>query len=115
MESDHAQAVSLMRQEEIREKELRKRVELEIREVLATLASKRQQVEVAEHAVSFANDVLAHARRLYEAGVTNSIEVIDAQTLLEIAKDEQVTALFDYTNARIDLTEAMGTTAELRF
>jgi hypothetical protein len=41
--------------------------------------------------------------------------VIDAQTLLEIAKDEQVTALFDYTNARIDLTEAMGTTAELRF
>jgi outer membrane protein TolC len=115
MEADRAQAVSLMRQEEIREQELRKRVELEIRKVLATLASTRQQVEVAEQAVSLANDVLAHSKRLYEAGLTNSIEVIDAQTELEIAKDDHVAALFDYTNARIDLAEAMGITTQLRF
>ena len=81
----------------------------------ATLASTRQQVAVAEQAVSFAGDVLAHARRLYEAGLTNSIEVIDAQTELAIAKDEQVAALFDYTNARIELAEAMGTTTKLTF
>ncbi len=115
MESDRAQAFYLMQKEEIEEDELRKRVELEIRKTSATLASARQQVAVAEQAVSFANDVLAHARRLYEAGLTNSIEVIDAQTQLEIAKDEQVTALFDYTNARIELAEAIGTTTKLKF
>jgi outer membrane protein len=115
MEADRAQALSLVRQEEIREKELRKGVELEIRKVLATLASTRQQVEVAEQAVSFASDVLAHATRLYEAGATNSIDVVDAQTQVEIAKDQDVAALFDYTNARIDLAEAMGTTTQLKF
>ena len=104
-----------MQKEQIEGDELRKRVELEIRKTSATLASARQQVAVAEQAVSFANDVLAHARRLYEAGLTNSIEVIDAQTQLEIAKDEHVTALFDYTNARIELAEAIGTTTKLTF
>ena len=115
MESDRAQAFYLMQKEQIEGDELRKRVELEIRKTSATLASARQQVSVAEQAVSFANDVLAHARRLYDAGLTNSIEVIDAQTQLEIAKDEQVTALFDYTNARIELAEAIGTTTKLKF
>jgi outer membrane protein TolC len=115
MESDRAQAFSLMRKEETEEEELRRRVELEIRKASSTLASTRQQASVAEQAVSFANDVLAHARRLYEAGLTNSIAVIDAQTQLEIANDEHVAALFDYTNARIDLAEAMGTTTKLTF
>ena len=115
MEADRAQTLSLMRQEEIREKELRRRVEMEIRKILDALASKRQQVAVTDEAVSFAGDVLARAGRRYEAGVTNSIEMTDAQTQLEIAEDEQVAALFDYTNARIDLAEAMGTITKLSF
>lgn len=115
MEADRAQTLSLMRQEEIREKELRRRVELEIRKILDALASKRRQVAVADEAVSFAGDVLARAGRRYEAGVTNSIEMTDAQTQLEVAEDEQVAALFDYTNARIDLAEAMGTIMKLSF
>jgi len=115
MESDLAQTRSLMRQEEIKEKELRRRVEMEIRKILDALASKRQQVAVAEEAVSFAGDVLARAGRRYQAGVTNSIEMTDAQTQLEIAEDEQVAALYDYTNARIDLAEAMGTITKLDF
>ena len=115
MDADRAEASSLMRQEEIRETELRKNVELDIRKVLATLASARQKVEVAEQSVSFAEDVLAHANRLYKVGLTTSIEVIDAQTQLETAKTEKVDALFDYTNARIDLAEAMGTATSLSF
>jgi len=115
MGSDLAQTRSLMRQEEIKEKELRRRVEMEIRKILDALASKRQQVAVAEEAVSFAGDVLARAGRRYQAGVTNSIEMTDAQTQLEIAEDEQVAALYDYTNARIDLAEAMGTITKLDF
>jgi outer membrane protein TolC len=115
MESDRAAASSLMRQEEIRESELRKRVQLEIRKDLATLASARQRLEVAQQSVSFADNVLAHANRLYKAGLTNSTEVIDAQTQLEIARSERVDALFDCANARIDLAEAMGTATSLNF
>lgn len=115
MESDRAAALSVMRHAELQEEIIRKRVELEIRKSSVTLVSARQEVMVAEQAVSFANEVLAHARRLYDAGLTNSSEVLDAQTQLEQTEDERVAALFDYTNARIGLANAMGTITELEF
>ena len=42
-------------------------------------------------------------------------EVIDAQTQLEIARDDRVAALFNYANARIDLAQATGTITRLGF
>ena len=41
--------------------------------------------------------------------MTNSIEVTDAQTRLDRARDNQVIALYDYNLARIDLATATGT------
>ena len=51
---------------------------------------------------------LAQARRRYEAGVTSSLEVVDAQTRTERARDNRVMALYQYNQARIDLATAMG-------
>jgi outer membrane protein len=112
-ESDRLQAASLMRQEQIRQKELRSQVELEVRMALAALNSAEQGVHVAEESISLAGEELARARRRYEAGVTNSLEIIDAQTQLEVARDDRVAALFNYANARIDLAQAMGTITKL--
>jgi outer membrane protein TolC len=44
--------------------------------------------------------------------VTNSLEVTDAQTRLERARDNQTAALFNYNLARIDLAQAMGKVRE---
>ena len=115
LESDRLQTVSLMHQEQIRQKELRSQVELEVRQALAALESTEQQVQVAEQAMVLAEEELARARRRYEAGVTNSLEVIDAQTQLEITRDDHVAALFNYTNARIDLAQATGTITKMVF
>jgi outer membrane protein len=38
-----------------------------------------------------------------------ALEVTDAQTRLERARDNQTAALFNYNMARIDLAQAMGT------
>jgi outer membrane protein TolC len=114
-DADRAQAFSVMRQEEITEQELKRRIEMEIRKSMDELAAKQQEVTVTEVAVSFAQEVIAGARRQYAAGVTNSIEVTDAQTQLEKAEDDRVTALFDYANARIDFAEATGTIMQLSF
>ena len=51
---------------------------------------------------------MTQARRRYEAGVANSLEVTDAQTRLERARDNQTTALFGYNVAHLDLAQAMG-------
>ena len=115
MESDRAQTLSLVIQENIREKELRNRVELEVRQALATLASAKSQVQVSEQASMLAEDELGRARRRYQSGVTNSLEVIDAETQVENARDDRVLALFNYTQARIDLAQAMGTIRTLSF
>jgi outer membrane protein len=114
LESDRAQNLSLIHQEEIRERELRNRVELEIRQALATLRSTEQQVQVAEHAVALAGDELESARRRYASGVTNSLEVIDAQNELEKARSDRVSSWFDRAIARIDLAQAMGTIMKFR-
>jgi outer membrane protein TolC len=59
--------------------------------------------------LQLAQQELEQARRRYQAGITSSIEVTDAQTRLERARENQITALFDYNLERINLGEAMGT------
>ena len=44
--------------------------------------------------------------------MTNSIEVTDAQTRLDRARDNQIAALYDYNLARIDLATGTGTIGE---
>ena len=51
---------------------------------------------------------LNQARRRYDAGVTTSLEVTDAQTRLERARDNRIAALFNHNLARIDLGQATG-------
>jgi outer membrane protein len=113
--SDETQATALMHQEQIRRKDLRSQVELEIRQALVSIASTRQQVQVAEQAIQLANDELGRARRRFDAGVTNDVEVMDAQAQLAAARTDRVDALFDYANARIDLAQATGAIATLSF
>jgi outer membrane protein len=103
------EAVSQYRAEQARTRDLREQIELELREALDSLSSARGQMEVAQEGLTLADSELAQARRRYEAGVTNGIEVTDAQTRLERARDNQIAALFNYNLARIDLGQATGT------
>jgi outer membrane protein TolC len=87
---------------------LKAQISLDVRLALDALKSAEDQVQVAKEGLDLAGNELAQARRRYEAGVTNSIEVTDAQTRLERARDNQTAALYLYNVARIDLAQAMG-------
>src|SRR5579885_3144397 len=67
----------------------------------------------SEEGLQLAESELTQARRRYEAGVTSSLEVTDAQTRLERAQDNRITALFNYNVARIDLGHATGDTRRM--
>ena len=101
-----------LRSEQIRTRDVEQQVELDVRLALDSLRSAQAQVETSQEGLSLAENELAQARRRYEAGVTNSIEVTDAQTRLDRARDNQIAALYNYTLARIDLATATGTIAE---
>jgi len=103
------ESASQYREERIRLADLRDQVELDVRVALDSLRSADAQVKAAEEGLTLAQNELAQAERRYKAGVTNSIEVTDAQTRLARARDNRVNALYNYNLARIDLGTATGT------
>jgi outer membrane protein TolC len=110
--SRYTESLSQYEQERLRTKDLERQVELEVRTAFDNLGSARNQVESATEGLQLAENELAQARRRYEAGVTNSIEVTDAQTRLARARDNRVSALYNYSLARLDLATATATIME---
>jgi outer membrane protein TolC len=104
-----AESASQWRQEKIRMVDLRDQIDLDVRLALDELQSADAQVKTAEEGLKLAENEVAQAERRYQAGVTNSIEVTDAQTRLARARDNRVDALYNYNLARIDLGTAIGT------
>jgi len=104
-----AESASQYRQEQIRSEDLRDQIELDVRLALESLRSADAEVKAAEDGWKLSENELAQAQRRYQAGVTNSIEVTDAQTRLQRARDNRINALYSYNVARIDLGTATGT------
>ena len=103
------ESASQYRQEKIRLVDLRDQVELDVRLALDGLRSANAQVKTAEEGLRLSENELAQAERRYKAGVTNGVEVTDAQTRLARARDNRINALYNYNLARIDLGTATGT------
>jgi len=93
---------------EQQKQELRNAIALEVKTAVAVLEAARNEVEVANLALSLAQEEVQQARDRFEAGVANNIEVITAQDGLERANDNQISALYRYNQARADLARATG-------
>jgi outer membrane protein len=111
-EARRAESLSQYRQEKTRTRDLEQQIELDVRLALDSLRSSKAEVQTAEDGLTLAQNEVAQAQRRYQAGVTNSIEVTDAQTRLDRARDNRIAALYDYNLARIDLATATGTIME---
>jgi outer membrane protein len=107
-DAQRAESASQYRAEKTRTNDLKQQIELDVRLALDELQSAEDQVKVSRDGLELSQNELAQARRRYEGGVANSVEVTDAQTRLERARDNQTAALYAYNVARIDLAQAMG-------
>ncbi len=108
LDARRAESASQYRAEKIRTREIKEQIALEIRLSLDALRSAEEQIKVADEGLRLTENELAQARRRFEAGVAAGIEVTDAQTRLERARDNKIEALYNYNLARIDLGQAMG-------
>lgn len=104
-----AETMTRLESERIVSQDLRQQIELEVRTSLDRLHSAEEQVKVAEESLQLARAELEQAQRRYQAGVTSGLEVTDAQTRLERARENRVITLFQHNRAKIDLGQAMGT------
>ena len=103
-----AESASQYRSEKVRTNDLKEQIELDVRLALDGLESAEQQVKVAKEGLDLADNELTQARRRYDAGVAIGVEVTDAQTRLERARDNQTEALYNFNVARLDLAQATG-------
>jgi outer membrane protein len=103
-----AESASQYRAEKVKTNDLKEQIELDVRLALDALHSAEEQVKVSREGLDLAENELAQARRRYEAGVAIGVEVTDAQSRLERARDNQTIALYNYNVGRIDLAQAMG-------
>jgi outer membrane protein len=103
-----AETASQYRAEMVRTRDLKEQIELDVRLALDALHSAEEQINVARDGLELSQNELAQARRRYDAGEAYALEVTDAQTRLERARDNQTQALYNYNVARIDLEQALG-------
>jgi outer membrane protein TolC len=89
-------------------REVESQVSLDVQVAQAELDSARSEVAVATQTVDLANEALLQARHRFEAGVSNNIEVINAQDELARANDNQISALYRLNQSQADLAKAMG-------
>jgi outer membrane protein len=108
-ESQRAEVIAVVRQQELEMAQLRKRVEIEVREALLQMDLARGDVELSEARYRAAQDELEHRRRGYAQGIGSQMEVIGAEAGLAKASDGRVAALDEWNEARVDLLQALGT------
>lgn len=95
------------------EQQTRDTVAFEVKTAAAQLESARNEVSVANLGVTLAREELDQARDRFQAGVANNLEVVSAQDALARANDNQIVALYRYSQARADLARAAGQTEAL--
>jgi outer membrane protein len=108
-ESRRAEVMATARQQELQMAQLRKQVEIEVREALLRIDLARGDGEVSEARYRAAQDELEHHRRRHAEGIGNQMDVNGAQAGLVRAADGRMAALHDWNEARVDLLQAMGT------
>jgi outer membrane protein TolC len=111
---DVLRADASLTEERQRLEDLRARIDQEVRDAYLDLEAAAQEVSVEKSAVNLATETLEQSRDRFSSGVTDNIEVVQAQDALAIANDAYIASLYSYNSAKISLARATGV-AESRY
>ena len=105
---DVLRADASLTEERQRLEDLRARIDQEVRDVFLDLEAAAQEVSVEKSAITLATQNLEQSRDRFSSGVTDNIEVVQAQDALAIANDAYIASLYSYNLAKISLARATG-------
>jgi outer membrane protein TolC len=106
--SDVLEAEATLRQSRQQLENLRGQIDYEVRSARLDLAAAADQVEVARSSVDLANQTLDQAKDRFAAGVTDNLEVVQAQESLASANESYISSLYAHNLAKISLAKAVG-------
>jgi outer membrane protein TolC len=72
------------------------------------LQAAQEQVAVAYQNVDMSNENLSRSQERFAAGVTDSVEVVQAQQALASANDQYITSLYSHNVAKLQVARALG-------
>jgi outer membrane protein len=109
LEEQHA----AIREIEVRRRDLRQRIAIQVRQALLDLSSARQQVDAARERLRLSLQEVDEARQRFRAGVAGNADVITASLDLNTSRTAEVEALHQYQSARVSLANASGAVQDL--
>jgi outer membrane protein TolC len=87
---------------------LRGQIDFDVRTALLDLKAAADQVDVAKSNVQLAAESLKQSRDRFTAGVTNTVEIVQAQQAVAVADENLISAQFQYNVAKVSLARALG-------
>jgi outer membrane protein len=102
------EATSGLRHAQAMERQMEIAVTVETKQAFLQAQSSWQRIQVAQAAVSQAEEGLRIIRNRYENGLYTIVNLLDAEVALQQARTNHVRALHDYTVARVRLMLAAG-------
>jgi outer membrane protein TolC len=112
VKGDVLKADAQLEQSRERVENLRGQIDADVRTALFNLESSAQQVAVAQSNVGLAEETLTQSRDRFIAGVTDTVEVVQAQEAVASAHENYISSLYSFNYAKISLARALGLAEE---
>jgi outer membrane protein TolC len=113
VQADIKEADAVLKERQAQADNLKARIEQEVEDSILDLNAAAKQVEVAKTGLDFAQQALTQSQDRFAAGVTNNVEVIQAQQQLASANDQYITSLFGHNIAKVLLARSVGNAEQL--
>jgi outer membrane protein TolC len=111
-EGDIEQANAALSQRRAELEDLRSRVESEVRSAFLDLQAATSQVEVSRQNLDVTRQTLDLTKQRFDAGITDSVEVSQAQSSVASAELDYINSVFAHNVAKLSLARAGGGSAE---
>lgn len=105
---DLQQADAALAQRQAEEQDLRSQIEAEVRESYLDLDAAASEVKVARNNLQVAEQTLAMTRDRFQAGVINTVELIQAQQQLALAQQDFINSVYAHNVAKLTLARELG-------
>jgi len=109
---DVLKAEASLRQAQAQMADVRGQIDQDVRNALLDLKSASDQVEVAESSVNLAEQALTQSQDRFSAGVTDNLEVIQAQEAVAGAHESLISSLYLHNLAKVSFARALGRAEE---
>ncbi len=90
----------------------RGRIESDVRNAFLDLEAASSQVDLSRENQKVARETLALTQQKYDAGISDSLEVVQAQESVATSDLDFITSLFGHNLAKLSLARALGHAAE---